>query len=372
MSSTGSPSEELITAVLSQFNAAAAGAGAGAGTGAGSGVAKAKSAVLESISSPQFSDDPNERAEIRIKGQGLTLSDKEQLEQAIAAALPEGLRFVVYFVGAAPKRKKAPPQPAAFGIEPERKPLPGIGRVIAVSSGKGGVGKSTVAAHLALALKDEGLKVALLDADLYGPSQPKMFGVKGPLAISPDSKMIPRVSHGIAIMSFGFMAQSEDTPYIARGPMVSKALNQLLFDTAWPEADVLVVDMPPGTGDIAMTLIEKIAIAGAVVVTTPQDIALIDARKGVAMFSQLGIPMYGVIENMAYYTCTSCGEPQHPFGQGKVAALLEHHRIPLLAKLPLRADIAEDLDQGHPVTPKKDPELAQIFQQVVTRIIDWD
>lgn len=355
MTNQGSPSEDKINAVLAAFNAKAEG----------------KSAELQSVSSTQFSDDPNERAEIRIKGQGLGLGDKEQLEKAIAAELGDGERFVVYFVGAGPKRKKAAPKAEAFGIEPQRKPLPGIAKVIAVSSGKGGVGKSTVAAHLALALKAEGLRVALLDADLYGPSQPKMFGVQGPLAISPDSKMLPRISHGIALMSFGFMAQSEDVPYIARGPMVSKALNQLLFDTEWPESDVLVVDMPPGTGDIAMTLIEKVAIAGAIVVTTPQDIALIDARKGVSMFSQLNIPMYGVIENMAYYTCTSCGEQQHPFGQGKVAGLLEHHRIPLLAQLPLRADIAEDLDEGNPVTLEKDPELRQIFQQVITRIVDW-
>lgn len=356
MTSQGSPNEDSINAVLAAFNAKAEG----------------KSAKLQSVSSPQFSDDPSERAEIRIKGQGLALSDKEQLEQAIAAELGEGVPFVVYFVGAGPKRKKtAAPKAAAFGLEPQRQPLPGIAKVIAVSSGKGGVGKSTVAAHLALALKAEGLRVALLDADLYGPSQPKMFGLQGPLAISTSSKMLPRISHDIALMSFGFMAQSEDVPYIARGPMVSKALNQLLFDTEWPEADVLVVDMPPGTGDIAMTLIEKVTIAGAIVVTTPQDIALIDARKGVSMFRQLGIPIYGVIENMAYYTCTSCGEQQHPFGQGKVAALLEHHRIPLLAQLPLRADIAEDLDKGNPVTLEKDPELAQIFQQVITRIVDW-
>lgn len=354
--------EEYIHSILQQFNTRHQGGD------------KPKHAELLSVSSTAFSTDPDERAEIRIKASGLGLADKAALEKELVAELPQDENYVVYFVGKGPKRKPAKAtgtSSGAFGIEAARKPLPGIGQVIAVSSGKGGVGKSTVSANLALALQAEGHKVAILDADLYGPSIPKMFGVKGPLAISSGNKMIPRESHGISIMSFGFMAQSDDVPYIARGPMVSKALNQLLFDTEWPEADYLVVDMPPGTGDIAMTLVEKIEIAGAVVVTTPQDIALIDARKGVSMFSQLGIPIYGVVENMAYYTCTNCSHQQHPFGQGKVAALLEHHRIPLLAQLPLRAEIAEDLDQGNPVTLKNDPELAQIYQQITSLIVDW-
>lgn len=356
------PISQHIDAVLSQFNAQHQGA---------------KTAVLESLGSTEFSNDPNERAEVRIKGEGLTLTDKTSLEEQLLAGLPDGgIGYVVFFTGKRPARKNTgqqgtQPKAAAFGLESDRKPLPGVGQVIAVSSGKGGVGKSTVSAHLALALKAEGHSVAILDADLYGPSTPKMFGVKGPLAISPERKMIPAESHGISIMSFGFMAQSEDTPYIARGPMVSKALNQLLFDTAWPDVDYLVIDMPPGTGDIAMTLIEKVEIAGAIVVTTPQDIALIDARKGVSMFNQLGIRMFGVVENMAYYACEKCGHHQHPFGQGKVAALLEHHRIPLLAQLPLKAEIAEDLDRGDPVTLQNQPELAQVYRQIISRIVDW-
>lgn len=362
------PISQHIDAVLAQFNAQHEGA---------------KSAVLESLSSTEFSNDPNERAELRIKGEGLTLTDKTTLEEQLLAGLPGGgAGYVVFFTGKRPKKaaqrgsqtnspNSSPSRTAAFGLENDRKALPGVGQVIAVSSGKGGVGKSTVSAHLALSLKAEGHSVAILDADLYGPSTPKMFGVKGPLAISPERKMIPAESHGIAIMSFGFMAQSEDTPYIARGPMVSKALNQLLFDTAWPDVDYLVIDMPPGTGDIAMTLIEKVEIAGAIVVTTPQDIALIDARKGVSMFNQLGIRMFGVVENMAYYACEKCGHHQHPFGQGKVAALLEHHRIPLLAQLPLKAEIAEDLDRGDPVTLQNQPELAQVYRQIISRIVDW-
>lgn len=355
MASTGQGIEAQIKAVLAAFTSEHEGT---------------KKAELISVSSTAFSTDPGERAEIRVQGQGLTLTDKAKLEKQLLEGLPATEDFVVFFVGSGPKRK-APKPPSAFGIEAQRKPLANIREVIAVSSGKGGVGKSTVSATLALALKAEGHSVAILDADLYGPSIPKMFGLKGPLAISPQSKMLPRSSHDVPIMSFGFMAQSEDVPYIARGPMVSKALNQMLFDTEWPESDYLIVDMPPGTGDIAMTLIEKIDIAGAIVVTTPQDIALIDARKGVSMFTQLGIPLLGVVENMAYYNCQNCGHLQHPFGQGKVAALLEHHRIPLLAQLPLRADIAEDLDQGNPVTLQNQPELAQIYRQITSRIVDW-
>lgn len=226
-----------------------------------------------------------------------------------------------------------------------------IRHIIGVASGKGGVGKSTVSAHLACALNALGLKVGLLDADIYGPSQAHMFGL--PDGTRPEvvdgKKMLPIVAHGVALMSMGFLT-TEETPLVWRGPMASGALIQLLNQTQWGSLDVLVVDLPPGTGDIQLTLSQKAKLAGAVVVTTPQDIALLDAQKAIAMFEKVQVPVVGLIENMSYHVCPGCGIQSHLFGDGGGARLSSRYGVPVIAQLPLDRQWGEACDQGRPLT----------------------
>ncbi|MFL1482537.1 iron-sulfur cluster carrier protein ApbC [Marinobacter sp. LN3S78] len=225
--------------------------------------------------------------------------------------------------------------------------VPGVKHLIAVASGKGGVGKSTTATNLALALAAEGARVGMLDADLYGPSQPRMLGIAG----SPetrDGKMEPMMGHGIQTMSIGLM-MDDDTPVIWRGPMVTRALQQLVYETRWDNLDYLIVDLPPGTGDIHLTMAQKIPVSGAVIVTTPQDIALLDARKGLAMFKKVNVPVLGIIENMSTHVCSECGHEQHIFGQGGAARMAEEAGPRLLGELSLDIRIREGADSGQPV-----------------------
>jgi len=246
--------------------------------------------------------------------------------------------------------------------------LPNVRNIIAVASGKGGVGKSTTAANLALALAAEGANVGLLDADIYGPSQPLMMGVSG----KPDSKdgktMEPLEAHGIQIASIGFMIDP-DQPMVWRGPMVTQALQQLLELTNWRDLDYLVVDMPPGTGDIQLTLSQKVPVTGAVIVTTPQDIALLDARKGLKMFEKVGIPILGIIENMSVHICSQCGHAESIFGEGGGAKMCADFGVPFLGALPLTMSIREQADSGRP-TVVADPEgpVAQIYQQIARKL----
>jgi len=243
----------------------------------------------------------------------------------------------------------------AHGVQRNLKPLPGIRNVVAVASGKGGVGKSTVAVNLALALAADGARVGLLDADIYGPSQPHMTGLAGRHPVSEDGKtMAPLEAHGLAVMSIGFLVDP-DQPMVWRGPMVTSALNQLLTQTRWGELDYLVVDMPPGTGDIQLTLSQQVPVSGAVIVTTPQDIAAIDARKGLAMFRKVSIPVLGVIENMSTHVCTHCGHEEALFGAGGGDRIAADFGVTLLGKLPLDASIREQTDEGRP-TVIADPE----------------
>ncbi|MBS0432112.1 MAG: iron-sulfur cluster carrier protein ApbC [Proteobacteria bacterium] len=235
----------------------------------------------------------------------------------------------------------------AHKVQDKLTPLPGVKNIIAVASGKGGVGKSTVAANLALALAAEGAKVGVLDADIYGPSQPRMFGIEG-RPDSPDGRSIePMVNHGVQLMSIGFLV-GEDTPMIWRGPMVTQALTQLLNDTRWRDLDYLVIDLPPGTGDIQLTLCQRVPVAGALIVTTPQDIALLDAKKGLKMFEKVEVPVLGVIENMATHICSNCGHEEHVFGEGGGARMAEQYGVPLLGSLPLDIHIREQADGGDP------------------------
>jgi ATP-binding protein involved in chromosome partitioning len=256
----------------------------------------------------------------------------------------------------------------AHAVQHGLKPLPGAHNLIAVASGKGGVGKSTVAVNFALALAAEGARVGILDADIYGPSQPRMLGLVGSRPETRDGKTLePLVAHGIEAMSIGFLVD-EQQPMAWRGPMVTSALNQLLTQTRWGDLDYLVVDMPPGTGDIQLTLAQRVPVSGAVIVTTPQDIALADARKGLEMFQKVHVPVLGVVENMSLHICSRCGHEEHIFGEHGGRNLSEEYGVPLLGALPLDRRIREETDQGKP-TVAADPKspLARAFTEAALR-----
>ena len=246
--------------------------------------------------------------------------------------------------------------------------LPGVKNIIAVASGKGGVGKSTTAVNLALALAAEGATVGLLDADIYGPSQPQMLGITG-RPESPDGKSLsPMTAYGIQAMSIGFLIDVE-TPMVWRGPMVTSALEQLLTETRWDEVDYLVIDMPPGTGDIQLTLAQKVPVTGAVIVTTPQDIALLDARKGLKMFEKVGIPILGIVENMSLHTCSKCGHEEHIFGEGGGARMAADYNLDVLGSLPLAMQIREQADSGKPtVVSDPDGRVAEIYRDIARKV----
>jgi ATP-binding protein involved in chromosome partitioning len=244
----------------------------------------------------------------------------------------------------------------AHRVQKDLTPLPEVRNIIAVASGKGGVGKSTTAVNLALALQAEGATVGVLDADIYGPSIPKMLGLTG-RPDSPDGKSIePKRNHGLQAMSIGLLV-GEDTPMIWRGPMVTQALQQLLNDTRWQGLDYLVIDLPPGTGDIQLTLAQRVPVSGAVVVTTPQDIATLDARKALQMFAKVEVPVLGIVENMAVHVCSNCGHSEHVFGSGGGQKMASQYDVPLLGSLPLDIHIREQADSGTP-TVAADPESA--------------
>lgn len=252
----------------------------------------------------------------------------------------------------------------AHGVQRNLKPLDAVKNVIAVASGKGGVGKSTVAVNLALALLSDGASVGLLDADIYGPSQPHMLGLVGARPVSEDGQtMRPLEAYGLQVMSIGFLVDP-DQPMVWRGPMVTSALNQLLHQTSWHDLDYLIVDMPPGTGDIQLTLSQQVPVSGAVVVTTPQDIAAIDARKGLAMFRKVAIPVLGVIENMSTHVCSACGHEESIFGAGGADKMAADFDVAVLGQLPLDARIREQTDSGNPtVVSDPDSTMADAYRQ---------
>ena len=246
--------------------------------------------------------------------------------------------------------------------------LPGVKNIIAVASGKGGVGKSTTAANLALALAAEGAKVGVLDADIYGPSQPMMLGISGKPESHDGKLMEPMLSHGLQIMSIGFLIE-EDQAMIWRGPMATQALEQLLRQTHWQDLDYLIVDMPPGTGDIQLTLSQRVPVTGAVIVTTPQDIALIDAKKGLKMFEKVGVPILGIVENMAVHICTQCGHVEHIFGADGGKLMARQYGVDYLGALPLALTIREQADAGRPsVIADPDGEIASLYKALARRV----
>jgi len=252
---------------------------------------------------------------------------------------------------------------------PEHKAVPGVKHLIAVASGKGGVGKSTTTTNLALALASSGARVGVLDADLYGPSQPRMLGLKG-MPDSPDGKILePMIGHGIQTMSIGFLVD-EESPIIWRGPMITQALTRLVYETLWDNLDYLIVDLPPGTGDIHLTMAQRLPVSGAVIVTTPQDIALLDARKGLSMFEKVNVPVIGIIENMSTHVCTQCGHEEHIFGEGGARKMAEEAGTELLGELPLDIRIRTGSDSGQPIlVTSPDSSLAAAYQSIATRIV---
>ncbi|BAM88948.1 putative ATPase of the MinD/MRP superfamily [Bradyrhizobium oligotrophicum S58] len=248
--------------------------------------------------------------------------------------------------------------------------IPGIAAVIAVASGKGGVGKSTTAINLALGLRDLGLKVGLLDADIYGPSVPRLTGLQEKPQLTPEKKMIPLSRFGLSIMSIGFLVD-EDSPMIWRGPMVMSAINQMLRDVAWGTLDVLVVDMPPGTGDAQLTLAQNVPLKGAVIVSTPQDLSLIDARRGLAMFRKVNVPVLGIIENMSYFQCPECGTRSDIFGHGGARHEAERLGVPFLGEIPLHMDIRATSDAGKPlVESEPNGPHAAIYRAIASSVRD--
>jgi ATP-binding protein involved in chromosome partitioning len=286
-------------------------------------------------------------------------SQFEPLRREVIAALKKA--------GAAGVQVKVTAKVVSRSVQRGVKLVPGIKNIIAVASGKGGVGKSTTAVNLALALAAEGASVGILDADIYGPSQPTMLGIAGRPESKDGKSLEPMEGHGLQAISIGFLIDV-DTPMVWRGPMVTQALEQLLKDTRWRDLDYLVVDLPPGTGDIQLTLAQKVPVTGAVIVSTPQDIALIDARKGLKMFEKLGIPILGVVENMSFHICPKCGHESHIFGSGGAERMSREYGTELLGQLPLDEAIREQADSGKPtVVSDPDGKAAEIYRRIARR-----
>jgi ATP-binding protein involved in chromosome partitioning len=284
---------------------------------------------------------------------------RAMVEAHIKAALPDAGKISVNVTS------KVVPHAVQRGV----KLVEGVKNIIAVASGKGGVGKSTTAVNLALALAAEGARVGVLDADIYGPSQPTMLGISGQPQSVDGKSLEPMMNHGLQAMSIGFMIDGEDTPMVWRGPMVTQALDQLLHQTRWDNLDYLVVDLPPGTGDIQLSLAQKVPVTGAVIVTTPQDIALMDARKGLKMFEKVGIKIVGIVENMSTHICSKCGHEEHIFGAGGGAKMCADYNVEFLGGLPLDIRIREQTDSGNPtVAADPDGSIARVYKQIARRI----
>jgi ATP-binding protein involved in chromosome partitioning len=293
---------------------------------------------------------------------------RKAAEKAVGA-LPEVLSVTAVLTGQAPPRRGPAPQRApSGGVRMARGAVPGVGAIVAVASGKGGVGKSTVAANLALGLQANGLRVGVLDADIYGPSMPRMLGISGRPRSRDGKSLIPMENYGLKCMSMGFLVP-EDTPMIWRGPMVMSALQQMLREVEWGELDIMIADMPPGTGDAQLTMAQQVPLAGAVIVSTPQDIALLDARKGLNMFRKVDVPVLGIVENMSYFLCPHCGGRSEIFSHGGARQEAERLGTEFLGEVPLDLKIRETSDGGTPITiSDPDNPYALVFRQMAARI----
>jgi ATP-binding protein involved in chromosome partitioning len=312
--------------------------------------------ATRSVKSVKASDGPvSVEIELGYPGKSQFETIRRQVLDALKVAGAPGASVVV--------RSKVVSHAVQRGV----KLIPGIKNIIAIASGKGGVGKSTTAVNLALALLAEGASVGILDADIYGPSQPMMLGIAGRPESKDGKSLEPMEGHGLQAISIGFLIDV-DTPMVWRGPMVTQALEQLLKDTRWRELDYLVVDLPPGTGDIQLTLAQKVPVTGAVIVTTPQDIALIDARKGLKMFEKVGIPILGIVENMSIHICPGCGHESHIFGEGGAERMSKEYGTELLGQLPLDSLIREHADSGKPtLVADPDGRVSAIYKQIARR-----
>ena len=324
----------------------------------------------ESIGGVSITDTPDgARVSVVLEVDPAKAGEMEPLERAaekVVAALPGvvAVRVVLSAHREAPKLQGRPERVQT------KIHLPGVKHIIAVASGKGGVGKSTTSVNLAIAMKQNGLKVGLLDADIYGPSIPRMMNLKGKPQTTDDKKMVPMERYGLKVMSMGFLI-AEDAPMIWRGPMVHSAITQMFRDVVWGDLDVLVVDLPPGTGDAQLTMAQSVELSGAVIVSTPQDIALIDARKGLNMFRRVEVPVLGIIENMSYYLCPHCGERAEIFGHGGArdeAKLLE---VPFLGEIPLDILVRQTSDAGEPITEAQpDGKFAELYRGIAARVFE--
>jgi ATP-binding protein involved in chromosome partitioning len=303
---------------------------------------------------------------VDLASDGLGLDRKSFLERELTARVGghgiDAGRLTIYFKRRDAPPKGVPPAPlkekaAPFGLFYNKRAIPGVREVIMVASGKGGVGKSTVSSNLAVALAVAGARVGLLDADIYGPSAPMMLGLKGPLEVLGQDCIAPLVGHGVKCVSFGFLTDTKE-PVIWRGPMIAKAVKQLCYNVAWGELDYLVVDLPPGTGDVQLALIESIPIHGALIVTTPQDVALLDAHKAFSMFERLEVPVLGLVENMSHYHCSKCGHAEPIFGEGGAGRMAVEKRVRVLAHIPLALQVRQHGDSGAPVALKVDGKIS--------------
>ncbi len=300
---------------------------------------------------------------------------RQRAEDAVKA-IPEVQSALVALTAEKAGGSKAPPRPAAPQGRPHAHPadkaqpgIPGVEAIIAVASGKGGVGKSTTAVNLALGLRALGQKVGVLDADIYGPSIPKLFAIKEKPQTIDGKRLKPIERYGLSVMSIGFLVD-EETPMIWRGPMVMSAITQLLREVEWGKLDVLVVDMPPGTGDAQLTMAQQVPLKGAVIVSTPQDLALIDARRGVAMFRRVNVPVLGVVENMSYFLCPECGSRSDVFGHGGARHEAERQGVPFLGEVPLHMTIREKSDAGLPVVATEpDGPHAKIYREIAEKVL---
>lgn len=316
---------------------------------------------------------------LKIASDGLNLDQKIHIERQLYhnfsnAGIPlQSVSFARTAAGSTgvtgDRPQPAKPKVNAFGLNIEKKAIPGVRHVVIVASGKGGVGKSTVSTNLAVALNARGLRVGLMDCDVYGPSAPLLLGVRGQIEVGSGGKLIPREGHGVKVVSFGFLSDVR-SPVIWRGPLVSKAIEQLCYDVAWGDLDVLVVDMPPGTGDVQLTIAEKLPIHGAVIVTTPQDVALIDAHKAVSMFERLEVPVLGVVENMAWHECSRCGHKDHIFGEDAFQEFLTSRKLKLLTRIPLRKEIRIASDNGNPAALSASEEISGSYKSLATAVVE--
>ncbi len=333
---------------------------------------EAATAALQTVIDPNTGRDlVSSRVARNIRVDGADVSVDVELGYPAASQIPALRKAVIAALkgaGADNVSANVTQKIVAHTVQRGVKVMPNVKNIIAVSSGKGGVGKSTVAANLALALAAEGATVGMLDADIYGPSQPTMLGVFGQPQSLDGQTMEPLENHGIQVASIGLLIDP-DQPMVWRGPMVSQALQQLLAQTNWRELDYLVIDMPPGTGDIQLTLSQSVPVTGAVVVTTPQDIALLDAKKGLKMFEKVGIPILGLVENMAVHVCSNCGHAEHIFGSGGAERMSKEYGVEVLGSLPLDMRIRQQADSGTPtVVAEPDSDITAAYKAIARKV----